>query len=365
MRFVYKQKNKLLGLTALGLSACAAYDTPAPAACSASSLNDVQHIGSHNSYRRLPPSSVLTALDQMRPGLREKLEYEHPPLAAQLDLGLRLLELDFYADPEGGLYANPPNLDFLQEGDPLPFEADEINKPGFKVMHIQGYDNYAHCLHLRDCLLELKKWSDAHPDHELITVTMNIKEDRVFDDLPTPPKFDSERLEELDQLLLEAFGQDRLLTPDDVRGDEATLRGAVIAGGWPRLADTKQHFMFVLDEATPSASLVYREGHPSLRNRVMFARYPAIDDEAAFMVYWDISGHEQTVADLVAEGFLVRVSADIGTREARLNDRTRLEKAIRSGAQFIASDYYPGHVSPFETDYVARFEDGSIINCAP
>ena len=55
---------------------------------------------------------------------------------------------------------------------------------------------------------------------------------------------------------------------------------------------------------------------------------------------------EQTVARLVGQGFLVRVSADIGTLEARRNDASRLEKAIRSGAQFIASDDYPGMSRP-------------------
>ena len=230
-------------------------------------------------------------------------------------------------------------------------------------MHIQGYDNYSHCVQLRDCLSALKAWSDSNSDHTLITVTMNVKEDRVFDGLPAPEKFNAERLRELDALLLEVFGADRLLTPDDVRGDAPSLREAVLHQGWPRLSDTKQQFMFVLDEGRPAASLVYREGHPSLRGRVMFGNYPADDDEAAFMVYWDIEGHEETVADLVSKGFLVRVSADIGTKEARTNDTSRLEKAIASGAQFIASDYYPGHISPFETDYVASFEDGSLSRC--
>ena len=64
------------------------------------------------------------------------------------------------------------------------------------------------------------------------------------------------------------------------------------------------------------------------------------------MAYWNIDGREQTVARLVDQGFLVRVSADTGTLEARRNDASRLEKAIRSGAQFIAPDDYPGMSRP-------------------
>lgn len=350
-------------MACFGFGACAHQAPPLLSQCVSQPLNAVQVIGSHNSYRRLPPASVLAALDKMRPGLREKLEYEHPPLTEQLDLGLRLLELDLYADPEGGLFSDPPNLDFLAQGDPAPFTAQEIAQPGFKVMHIQGYDNYSHCVDLRGCLDKLKTWSDANPDHLLVTVTLNIKEDHIFQDLPVPPKFDAARLQELDEILFDIFGKDRLLKPDDVRNDQASLRSAVLAVGWPKLEDTAQKFMFVLDEGQPSASLVYREGHPSLKGRAMFAHYPASDDEAAFMVYWDIIGQEQLVADLVSQGFLVRVSADVGTSEARSIDTSRLQKAIASGAQFIASDYYPGHISPFATEYLARFDDGSVIQC--
>lgn len=338
--------------------------TVAAEACLSRPLNEVQVIGSHNSYRRLPPDSVLAMLDEMRPGLRTKLEYQHPPLDRQLDLGLRLLELDFYADPEGGLFADPPNIDVLSDDEARPFTPDQIAKPGFKVMHIQGYDNYSHCVDLRDCLTALKAWSDANASHTLITVTMNVKEDRVFDGLPSPARFDAAMLDDVDALLVKVFGRDRLFTPDDVRGEAPTLREAVLTTGWPTLSQLRQKFMFVLDEGRPSASLAYREGHPSLRGRAMFAQYPPDDEAAAFFGIWRVEGHEEAIADLVDQGFLVRVAADIGTVEARNNDRSRLKAAIGSGAQFIASDYYPGHNSPFATAYVASFEDGSIVTCS-
>ncbi|OYW89382.1 MAG: hypothetical protein B7Z22_00415 [Hyphomonas sp. 32-62-5] len=104
--------------------------------------------------------------------------------------------------------------------------------------------------------------------------------------------------------------------------------------GWPALKETTQKFMFVLDEGAPSAALAYRKGHASLKGRIMFANYPETEDEAAFMVYWDIFGHERQVANLVAKGFLVRVSADISTLEARTLDYARLRVAMNSGAQF-------------------------------
>lgn len=361
-----KRKTQIAVLAlsaAVLLPACATVPDRPVDVCENLPINQVQTIGSHNSYRMMPPATVMDALDQLRPGLKEKLEYEHPAFEDQLDLGLRLLEIDVYADPEGGLYRDPPNTAFLEEGDPIAFDASEITRPGFKVMHIQGYDNYSHCVLLEDCLEQLKQWSDANHDHSLIVVTLNVKEDRVFEDLPLPPKFDSDRLQELDDMLMSMFGADRVLIPDDVRGDAPTLRGAILDTGWPTLAQTRGQFMFVLDEGQPSASLVYRQGHPSLKGRVMFAHYPTSDDEAGYMVYWNLFGREEEIANLVEQGFLVRVASDVGTQEARTNDRSRLNAAIASGAQFIASDYYPGNISPFDTDYLAVFPNGGIVSC--
>lgn len=365
MNMIIKQtiKNSLLALAALQFASCVTPTTSYVGQCEDQSLDQVQMIGSHNSYRLLPPRAVLEKIDSLRPGYGEKLEYQHPTLQEQLNLGLRLLELDFYADPNGGHYSDPPNLLLLGGTDPRPFDEGELSKPGFKVMHIQGYDNYSHCLHLRDCLQDLKAWSDQHPAHSLVTVTLNVKEDRIFDGLPQPHAFDAAVLDDLDNLLKDVFGEDRILKPDDVRGGFDTLREAIVREGWPDLKDTRQQFMFVLDESKPDVSLRYREGHPSLRGRVMFGKYDESDDEAAFLVYWDIFGFEEKVASLVELGFLVRVSSDISTYEARRNDTSRLQAAIASGAQFIASDYYPGHTSPFETEYLATFEDGSIMQC--
>lgn len=352
-----------LAACALLLQACATDFAPDVTGCEHLPINQVQRIGSHNSYRVMPPPTVMDELERLRPGVRERLEYEHPPLGAQLNLGLRLLEIDLYADPDGGFFADPPNLDLLEDGDARPFDPMEIARPGFKVMHIQGYDNYSHCVLLEDCLGALANWADDHPQHSLIVVTLNVKEDRVFDTLPIPPQFDADRLAELDETLLSVFGRERLLVPDDIRAGHSTLREAVLAAGWPSVSETRGKFMFVLDEGTPSASLIYKQGHPSLSGRIMFANYPATDDEAAFMVYWNLLGREAEVASLVEQGFLVRVASDVGTQEARTNDKTRLQAAIDSGAQFIASDYYPGHISPFETDYVAQFETGQILQC--
>ena len=91
-------------------------------------MNQVQVIGTHNSYHIAPAGAVLGVIGKIRSEWREALDYTHRPLPEQFgDLGVRQIELDVFADPEGGLYANP-RLAALSggNGDPDGF----LSKPG-------------------------------------------------------------------------------------------------------------------------------------------------------------------------------------------------------------------------------------------
>ena len=67
-------------------------------------LNEIQVLGTHNSYHMAPEPPVLAWL-----GTRARdIEYTHRPLVEQLSQqGIRKFELDVFADPEGGRYAKP------------------------------------------------------------------------------------------------------------------------------------------------------------------------------------------------------------------------------------------------------------------
>ena len=73
-------------------------------------LNQMQVLGSHNSYKQPIDPSLFQLLRKKEPKRYTGLEYSHAPLAEQLDLGLRKLEIDVVHDPRGGLYR--PNPDF-------------------------------------------------------------------------------------------------------------------------------------------------------------------------------------------------------------------------------------------------------------
>jgi hypothetical protein len=137
-------------------------------------LNQIQLIGSHNSYKIRIEKPLFDYLLKTKPAL-SSLEYEHIPLSEQLDLGLRGLELDVFYDPKGGYYANPKGLEIVKSlgAEPQPFDVEQkLQLPGLKVFHVQEIDFRSHQLLFKDALNELKKWSAANKGHTPIIITL-------------------------------------------------------------------------------------------------------------------------------------------------------------------------------------------------
>lgn len=324
-------------LSALAISAHAA-DAP--------KINTLRWLGSHNSYR---PELDPAALAHQRQVMGERsrgVEYGHPPIRAQLDLGVRQLEFDPYADTAGGLYAGPYAND--------PAKAAIMKTPGAKVLHAPVVDARTLCLRLSDCFAEVAAWSKAHPDHQPIVLFINTKEEPFNNPaIPNPPLWTEADFAGVDADAVKTFGRDRIITPDDVRGARATLREGVTSGGWPTLASAKGKVLLVLD-ANPRVEEAYRTGHPSLKGRVMFGLYAENEAEAAVFNIQDPRPEEARIKTLVAQGFLVRTRSDADTTEARNHDHGRLDVAVRSGAQIVSTDYYPGAPDPLGLRFEVR-----------
>src|SRR5688572_4412767 len=79
-------------------------------------LNQLQLLGTHNSYHVAPAPPMLAKL-----GARSRdIEYSHRPLAEQLSqLGIRKFELDVFADPRGERFARPAAFRMVRGLDPL------------------------------------------------------------------------------------------------------------------------------------------------------------------------------------------------------------------------------------------------------
>ncbi len=75
-------------------------------------LNQIQVIGTHNSYHLAPDPAVRTLIAAAGRRQAEALDYSHRPLAEQFSKqGIRQIELDVYADPDGKLFADPAAQD--------------------------------------------------------------------------------------------------------------------------------------------------------------------------------------------------------------------------------------------------------------
>lgn len=326
-------------------------------------MNQIQVIGSHNSYKIGIERPLMDMILADRPEAKG-LDYAHIPIAQQLDLGLRGLEIDALYDPEGGRFSHPKGMEMLTAKgvESQPYNADEMKDPGFKVLHVPDIDFRSHCATFKACLSDVKDWSQSHEDHLPIIITINPKSSGL--DRPGFAKvipFDRKVLDALDKEILEVFAADHLITPKQVKGKHKTLRKAIVEKGWPDLAKARGKILFVLDAGKELTDL-YITGDDAYASP-MFANTDAENPHAAFLIMNDPIEQEKAIAELVTKGFMVRTRSDADTREARTGDKTRFQAAVRSGAQLISTDYYLKSLSP-NKDFEIVF-DGKYSQCNP
>jgi hypothetical protein len=159
-------------------------------------LNQIQIIGTHNSYHLRPSKEILES------PRGASLDYSHAPLRVQLEAGVRSFAIDIYQT-----------------------EKD------FRVLHIPVRDEGTNCETLKECLGEITKWSDQHPEHIPLIVFIEVKnlKQPIGDLVPA----DRNGMDRLEAMLWKQLTSKKLLTPDGVRGDETTLE--------QRLAPTRLH----------------------------------------------------------------------------------------------------------------------------
>lgn len=318
-------------------------------------INQLQVLGTHNSYHIQPDDDLVEALRAYDSGWGKSLEYTHRPLAEQLEeLEIRQIELDVFADPEGGHYARPLGRKITGH-DPELGDA-VMQEPGFKVLHVQDVDYRSTCLTLIRCLEEVRTWSLANPDHVPIMVMIEVKDENLPDtlglDFTEPIPVREEALDALDEEIRSVFSTDHLMTPDDVRGNHTTLERAVLEEGWPTLAQARGRVFVALDNTGRHRDL-YLEEHPALQERVMFVSSPPGEPSAAFIKMNDPLGENAgLIRERVEAGYLIRTRADVPTQQARSGSTARREAALSSGAQYVSTDY--PEPSPFGSGYIVR-----------
>ena len=313
-------------------------------------LNEIQLLGTHNSYHIAPPPPLLELLG---PRARE-IEYTHRPLIEQLsELGIRKFELDVFADPDGGRFAAPAAFRMVQGLQPA---APALRERGFKVLHTPDVDYLTVCLTLKACLTTIREWSRSHRYHVPIMIMIEAKDAAVEDPkglgFVQPLPIGVAEFRALDDEIRSVFEADHVITPDVVRGTHKTLADAVRRTGWPTLGESRGKILFALDN-TDAHRDAYLSGNPSLEGRMLFVSSAPPEPSAAFLKMNEAMGEEEgRIRAQVSAGFLIRTRADIPTVEARNGSTARRDAAFRSGAQYVSTDY--PEPSPFGSGYVAR-----------
>lgn len=368
-------KSAVAGLASVALAASGVAGTAltredSAAAESGSGLrfNQVQMIGSHNSYHRELSPAEQKVQQAQNPGSVD-LWYSHAPITQQLeDQNVRTLELDLLPDPDGGLYTYPLIRKLTGQG---PLTDPAMAKPGIKVMHIPDFDYNTTCDTFVLCLQQVKSWSDQHPNHVPITINLELKQSDpkvvAAGGVQSPP-WDAANLEGVDQEIRSVFSEKELLTPDDVRKPGLTLEQSVLTKGWPKLDDARGQVLFYFDNGGPGAIRdLYRTGHQNLEGRAVFTRGPEGEPDAAITQVNDPRGANQAeIQRLVAKGYLIRTRSDEPMATIRDKDYTRLGIALASGAQVVTTDWpVAGMAARYDSDFVAKLPGRTAVRCNP
>ncbi|MBO9717978.1 MAG: hypothetical protein J7507_14555 [Pseudoxanthomonas sp.] len=324
-------------------------------------LNAIQAIGTHNSYKLAMPADELAAHQRVDAAGADGLDYAHPPLTQQLNLGLRTLELDVHRDPQGGHYLAPPGA-HRRGFATSPWSPDELARmraPGFKVMHLSDIDFRSSCVSLMQRLQQVRDWSKAHPWHAPIMISVNAKDSPGGPGAAPALRFDAMSFEALDAEIRRVFGDAQLFQPTQLRGRYRSLREAVRDHGWPTLGRLRGKVFLVLDE-TPAKRRLYRSRRAA---PAMFVAADRIEDDTAIAILNDPIAQRDDIAAALEAGLLVRTRADADTREARAADTRRREAAFASGAQFVSTDY--PRPDPRWPLYRVEFPEGGYLRCHP
>jgi hypothetical protein len=331
-------------------------------------LNQIQVIGTHNSYHAGLTPGVAKLLKTSNPKAFDGLDYQHAPLAVQFDHGIRQIELDIFGDAQGGRFAHPWGAT-LNDGGAAAYDPEHVfAKPGFKVMHVQDLDYVSTCQPFVGCLKEIRAWSKAHPDHMPLFILVETKTDKPISAIPnmvSPEPFTPAAMDALDGEIRSVFRPGEVITPDQVRGEFATLPQALAphpgkGGGWPTLKAARGKLVFLLDQTNVTAP--YIEGHPALRGRMIFTNARPGDPDAAFVEHNEAD--VAAIQDLVKAGYIVRTRSDADTKQAREGDTSTRDKALASGAQMVSTDY-PWFEPARWTGFTVALPGKASVRCNP
>ena len=287
-------------------------------------FNELRYVATHNSYQNESVPEL-----QMWYGIVSRVtfgavpanggEFQLGSLSAQLDGGVRSLEMDVEIMRNGG-------------------------KPSFVCLHSPVLDMTTNSYDFALALREIRLWSKAHPQHLPITIIIEPKVAML--PLQNMDVFTLENANALDALLKKALGS-RLVTPKDVLRGYESFAQMRENDDWPTVQSLRGKVLVLLHSTLVTNSYIRQD--KSLRTQAMFPMLrvrEANKPYAAFLIENDPKKMEAQSQTLIETGnYIVRTRADsFGKPDAQ----TRAA-ALRSGAQILSTDYPPlqGIETPF------------------
>ena len=326
-------------------------------------LNQIQLIGTHNSYHIAPHPDVMKLIRKVMPSQADAIKYSHLSLTEQLNvIGMRKFELDVFHDDKGGIYSQPLGA-VMAHGinwrNKYPeFDMDSLKKPGMKVLHYPNFDFRSNTPTLIKALNEIEKWSRNNSYHLPIMILIETKNTGSLGS----NNFGIEDFVALESEIKLAFDQSRIITPDEVRGQFNTLNKAVRTKGWPSLYKSRGRFIFALDNQGEELKS-YLKLHPQLKGALLFVSSPPGSPESAFLKINDPIRNHSTIKKKVSEGYLIRTRADSDLIQSKNVDYKQMQKAFSSGAQYISTDF--PSIDNTDTNYSVKWPKGGIGRLNP
>jgi len=277
-------------------------------------LHHVQVKGTHNSYHLEPESPV-----------HDGHRYSHLPLNEQLESqGVRAFELDLhYADTESPI----------------------------QVVHLGLVDEETTCPTFINCLEVIKGWSTDNPQHLPIMIWMEMKTGS------TDTK--QEALSLVESRIAAVFSQDRLLKPNDIKGDYSSIREALTTEGWPTLGTIRGKVTFIILNGDHTDA--YLELHPNGEGGVLFpsAGVPQFDAPWAAITKFNDPKSTDSITYALENNILVASNicgADMSDEDCEINRQAGLDNGV-----MMLKDDFPGKVS--SRDYWLNIPEGNPARC--
>ena len=213
---------------------------------------------------------------------------------------------------------------------------DDPGPGDWLVYHQDVLDDETQCRLLSDCLEDLTAFADAWPEHEVVTLWVDVKDDWDGDHSPA----------DLDAILQAQLG-DVLFSPGDLRDAcpaADSLADASVTCGWPTTTALRGRVIVALTGGGVGSATTPL-GRYAAEGTAAFVA-PSVAEVTAFdQPHPDVAIYNTNVADVA----VATIGAEAGfvVRTWGIEDAAEWTAAEQAGVHHLATDFVNAHVDPW------------------